>query len=117
KLLKYIDGKWQEVPMSERLKLTKLEGQIWIAMFNLLMGPECQRKYEFNSHNKNQILKLRAHMTEVLLDQIPMLVDLQRYLEHLSMMEPPAARQGLVLEQVPRSMIVWYVRMMGNGQP
>ncbi|XP_070559668.1 zinc finger MYND domain-containing protein 10-like [Ptychodera flava] len=101
KLMKNIDGKWQEVPMAERLKLTKLEGQVWIAIFNLLMGSECQQKYEFNQFNKDQVLKLRGHMTEVLLDQIPMLVELQRYLEHLSMMEPPSARQNLVLEQVP----------------
>ncbi|XP_072176956.1 zinc finger MYND domain-containing protein 10-like [Diadema setosum] len=101
KLSKYVDGKWQEVAPSERLTLTRLEGQVWIALFNLLMGPDCQQKYAFNPHNKSQILKLRSHLTEVLLDQIPSLCDLQRYLGNLSMMEPPPAKTGIVLEQVP----------------
>lgn len=35
-----------------------------------------------------------------MLDQIPVLVELLRYLEHLSMMEPPAVKRELILEQV-----------------
>ncbi|XP_072025986.1 zinc finger MYND domain-containing protein 10-like [Amphiura filiformis] len=101
KLDKFIDNKWQSVPVEERLKLTRIEGQVWIALFNLLMGSTTQEKYEFNTYNKNQIIKLRAHLSEVILDQIPSLCDLQRYLEHLAMMDPPAAKSGLVLEQVP----------------
>ncbi|XP_022098393.1 zinc finger MYND domain-containing protein 10-like isoform X1 [Acanthaster planci] len=103
-LKKFIDGKWHTVPSKERMRLTKIEGQVWIALFNLLLGPTCQEKYEFNSHNKAQILKLRAHLSEVILDQIPSLCDLQRYLSHLSMMDPPSSKTGLVLEQVPE---VW----------
>ena len=45
-------------------------------------------------------LQLRAHLSEVILDQIPSLCDMQRYLENLAMMDPPAAKTGLVLEQV-----------------
>eukprot|EP00057_Strongylocentrotus_purpuratus_P030509 XP_781892.3 PREDICTED: zinc finger MYND domain-containing protein 10 [Strongylocentrotus purpuratus] len=101
KLSKYIDNKWQEVAPADRLQLTRLEGQVWIALFNLLMGPDCQQKYAFNPHNKAQILKLRSHLTEVLVDQIPNLCELQRYLSNLSMMDPPAAQTGIVLEQVP----------------
>ena len=58
KLKKLVDGKWLDVPSSERMRLTKMEGQVWIALFNLLLGPKCQEKYEFNSHNKAQILKV-----------------------------------------------------------
>ena len=39
-------------------------------------------------------------MNEVLLDQIPSLIDLQRYLEQLSIMEPPAIKKDIILEQV-----------------
>ena len=35
-----------------------------------------------------------------MLDQIPALGELQRYLEHLSMMDPPAPRREVILEQV-----------------
>lgn len=38
-------------------------------------------------------------MNEVLLDQIPSLIDLQRYLEQLSIMEPPAMKKDIILEQ------------------
>ncbi|XP_019634170.1 PREDICTED: zinc finger MYND domain-containing protein 10-like [Branchiostoma belcheri] len=101
RLRKYVDGKWQEVPPEDRMRLTKIEGQVWIALYNVLMGPDCQQKYEYNDYNKNQVLKVRGYLHEVLLDQFPHLAELQRYLEHLSMMEPPAARKDLVLEQVP----------------
>ena len=47
--------------------------------------------------------QLRSHLTEVLLDQIPSLGELQRYLSNLSMMEPPAAKTGIVLEQVSQN--------------
>ena len=57
-LSKYIDNKWQKVDPADRLQLTRLEGQVWIALFNLLMGPDCQQKYAFNPHNKSQILKV-----------------------------------------------------------
>ena len=46
-------------------------------------------------------LQLRAHVNEALLDQIPALAPLQRYLEELSFMEPPAPRSDLLLEQAP----------------
>lgn len=44
--------------------------------------------------------QLRAFMTEPMLDQIPMLGEMQRYLEHLSMMEPPPPKKEVILEQV-----------------
>ena len=37
---------------------------------------------------------------EQYLDQIPNLADLQRYLEHLALMDPPMPKGELVLEQV-----------------
>ncbi|CAB1353430.1 unnamed protein product, partial [Coregonus sp. 'balchen'] len=44
---------------------------------------DCQRKYDFNNFNKNHLLKLRGFLTEVLIDQLPNLVELQRFLSHL----------------------------------
>ena len=43
----------------------------------------------------------------MLLDQIPNLIDLQRYLEHLAVMEPPIAKKELVLEQVIHSLLMY----------
>lgn len=101
KLYKYFDSKWQEIPREDRFKITKIEGQVWLSIFKLLMDQHCQQKYEMDSYRKNVIIKLRAHLTEIMLDQIPVLGELLRYLEHLSMMEPPAVKKDLILEQIP----------------
>lgn len=57
-LEKYIDGRWQKIPPEDSLKITKLDGQLWISLFNLLLKEDCQRKYDFNNFNKSQILKV-----------------------------------------------------------
>ena len=44
--------------------------------------------------------QLRQYLNEIMLDQLPILADMHRYLEHLSMMEPPSSKQELILEQV-----------------
>ncbi|KAL8558833.1 hypothetical protein ACOMHN_031762 [Nucella lapillus] len=101
KVYKYVDSKWRDIKVEDQFTLTKAEGQVWITLFHLLMEPTCQEKYDLNSYRKNTILKLRSYLTPVVLDQLPVLGDMQRYLEHLSMMEPPPAKKDLVLEQVP----------------
>ncbi|XP_059184804.1 zinc finger MYND domain-containing protein 10 [Centropristis striata] len=98
---KYIDGRWQKIPAQDRLKMTKLDGQLWISLYNLLLKEDCQRKYDFNNYNKNQLLKLRGFLTEVLIDQLPNLVELQRYLAHLAITDPAPPKKELVLEQIP----------------
>ena len=54
------------------------------------MEPECRRKYEFTEFKKNNILRLRKYMNELLLDQIPNLVEMLRSLEELSIMNVSA---------------------------
>ncbi|XP_046882428.1 zinc finger MYND domain-containing protein 10 isoform X1 [Hypomesus transpacificus] len=97
---KYIDGKWQKIPPQDHLKMSKLDGQVWIALYNLLLKEDCQRKYDFNNFNKNQLLKLRGFLTEVLIDQLPNLVELQRFLGHLGVTDPAPPKRDLVLEQI-----------------
>ncbi|KAI5628436.1 zinc finger MYND domain-containing protein 10, partial [Silurus asotus] len=98
---KYECGKWREIPAEDRLKMTKLEGQVWIALLNLLLKPDCQKKYDFNDVNKNQLLKLRGFLTEVVIDQLPNLADLQRFLCHLAVTDPAPPKKDLILEQLP----------------
>uniref|UniRef100_A0A8D0A3F4 Zinc finger MYND domain-containing protein 10 n=1 Tax=Sander lucioperca TaxID=283035 RepID=A0A8D0A3F4_SANLU len=97
----YINGRWQKIPVEDRLKMTKLDGQVWISLYNLLLKEDCQRKYDFNNFNKNQLLKLRGFLTEVLIDQLPNLVELQRYLAHLAVTDPAPPKKELILEQIP----------------
>ncbi|XP_031702332.1 zinc finger MYND domain-containing protein 10 [Anarrhichthys ocellatus] len=98
---KYINGRWQKIPVEDHLKMTKLDGQVWISLYNLLLKEDCQRKYDFNNFNKNQLLKLRGFMTEVLIDQLPNLAELQRYLAHLTVTDPAPPKKELILEQIP----------------
>ncbi|KAG8007716.1 Zinc finger MYND domain-containing protein 10 [Nibea albiflora] len=57
-LEKYMNSRWQKIPVEDRLKMTKLDGQVWISLYNLLLKEDCQRKYDFNSFNKSQLLKI-----------------------------------------------------------
>ncbi|XP_041836399.1 zinc finger MYND domain-containing protein 10 isoform X2 [Melanotaenia boesemani] len=98
---KYINGKWQKIPVEDHLMMTKLDGQVWLSLYNLLLKEDCQQKYDFNSFNKNQLLKLRGFLTEVLIDQLPNLVELQRFLAHLAVTDPPPPKKVLILEQIP----------------
>ncbi|XP_061314297.1 zinc finger MYND domain-containing protein 10 isoform X2 [Pezoporus flaviventris] len=104
KLKKFENGTWHEVPPQDQVKMTKLDGQVWIALLNLLLSPECQRKYHFDGFNRSQLLKLRVFLTDVLVDQLPNLVEMQRFLSHLAVTEPAPPKKDLVLEQVP---VIW----------
>ncbi|XP_067319723.1 zinc finger MYND domain-containing protein 10 isoform X2 [Anolis sagrei] len=104
KLKKFENGSWYEVPHKDHMKMTKLDGQVWIALYNLLLSSECQRKYNFNNFSKSQLLKLRAYLTDVLLDQFPNLLELQRFLGHLAVTDPAPPKKDLILEQVP---VIW----------
>ncbi|KAM4654112.1 zinc finger MYND domain-containing protein 10 isoform 2-T2 [Amazona ochrocephala] len=105
KLKKFENGVWHNVPPEDHVKMTKLDGQVWIALLNLLLSPECQRKYHFDGFNRSQLLKLRVFLTDVLVDQLPNLVEMQRFLSHLAVTEPAPPKKDLVLEQVP---FIWY---------
>uniref|UniRef100_A0A8D0KR56 Zinc finger MYND domain-containing protein 10 n=1 Tax=Strix occidentalis caurina TaxID=311401 RepID=A0A8D0KR56_STROC len=104
KLKKFENGVWHVVPPEDQVKMTKLDGQVWLALLNLLLSPECQRKYHFDGFNKSQLLKLRAFLTDILMDQLPNLVEMQRFLSHLAVTEPAPPKKDLILEQVP---IIW----------
>ncbi|NXJ14341.1 ZMY10 protein, partial [Odontophorus gujanensis] len=96
KLKKFENGAWHVVPPEDQMKMTKLDGQVWLALLNLLLSPRCQQKYHFDGFNKSQLLKLRAFLTEVLLDQLPNLVEMQRFLSHLAVTEPAPPKKDLV---------------------
>ena len=52
------DDKWVTVETGERLKISKVEGQVWLALYQLLLSESCQQKYEFTDHNKSVLLKV-----------------------------------------------------------
>eukprot|EP00051_Salpingoeca_urceolata_P030802 m.9616 g.9616 ORF g.9616 m.9616 type:complete len:446 (-) comp3562_c0_seq1:26-1363(-) len=95
------EGTWSPVSPSERLQLTKHEAQVWLGLYNLLMEIECRRKYQFNSFNKAALLKLRGLFNDVLVDQLPPLGELRRFLEEMAVADPPDPESSIILEQVP----------------
>lgn len=104
---KLVDLKWQNVDPVDLLKITKMEGQVWLALYHLMCNGECRSRYHFNSFRKAQILRLRKYLNDVMLDQLPVLADVQRYMDELTIMTvPEAAGQGqnplLMVEQVPQ---------------
>ncbi|XP_047420196.1 zinc finger MYND domain-containing protein 10 isoform X1 [Sciurus carolinensis] len=101
KLQRFEGGHWQTVAPSEQQKLSKLDGQVWIALYNLLLSPEARARYCLTSFAKGQLLKLRAFLTDTLLDQLPNLADLQSFLAHLTLVETQPPKKDLVLEQIP----------------
>ncbi|KAJ3108171.1 CRISPR-associated protein 1 [Phlyctochytrium planicorne] len=86
--LAYFEGNsWIECSLDEIDRLRKVEAQVWLIAYNLLMDNECRKKYTFNEHNHSIVLKLKLYLTEALVDQLPILIDLVRYLEELTIMD------------------------------
>lgn len=97
----YVDNGWRARSSDEVFKLSKLDGQLWIAIYSLVLHKESLRKYDCSAYNKGQLLKLRGFLTEVLVDQLPCLMDLQKFLNHLAMVDPAPPKKDLIIEQIP----------------
>jgi len=67
-------------------KYPKLEAQILITIYNLVMNQDNNKKYEITEYRQNQLLRLRKYFTEDLYDQIPQMMNLYRSLENMSLM-------------------------------
>lgn len=63
KLQHFESGRWQTVAPSEHQKLNKLDGQVWIALYNLLLSPEARTRYCLTNFAKGQLLKVENSKT------------------------------------------------------
>jgi zinc finger MYND domain-containing protein 10 len=93
---KLMDHKWVDVAPIDLLKLTKLEGQPWLAIFNLLSKQVFRERYVLNSLRKGQLLRVRKFINEILLDQLPILADIQRYMDELAISDAYEPREHLL---------------------
>ena len=101
---KLVDHDWREVNPHDLLELTNLEGQPWLVLYNLVCDTDCRRRYHLNRHRKDSILRVRKYLNEVILDQLPVLAHVQRYLDELVVVEAPhvpTVGSTLIMEQVP----------------
>jgi hypothetical protein len=106
---KFINGEFKELSHEDSLLLCSTEAHCWFAMHYLLCDANCRRKYTYTSHRKEGLARIRKYIHEILVDQVPMLSDVQRALDELSFMQPPSNteekfRSSLVIEPVPRVM-------------
>ena len=53
----------------------------------MFLSQDSNRKYEVTTFRKANLLRLRKYLNEVVLDQLPMLTNLLRSLEELSMVQ------------------------------
>ena len=86
---KLVDYKWADVAIIDLLKVTKLEGQPWLALYHLLAKEVFRERYHLNSFRKAQVLRLRKYLNEVMLDQLPFLADIMRYMDELAITDVP----------------------------
>jgi hypothetical protein len=82
---KLIDYKWSKVEPIDLLKVTKLEGQPWLSLYHLVAKTCFRERYHINSFRKTQLLRVRKYLNDVLLDQLPFLADIMRYLDELAL--------------------------------
>ena len=74
---KLIDQKWTNVARIDLLKISKLEGQPWLMLYSLLSKTVFRERYIINNFRKGQLLRVRKYINEILLDQLPILADIQ----------------------------------------
>ncbi|KAG1700177.1 hypothetical protein DVH05_011985 [Phytophthora capsici] len=102
---KFIDQKWVVVEPSDLLALTTTEAQVWLAIYYLLCTKSAREHYEVTQYRKDQLLRIRKYLNELLVDQLPLLSDVQRYLDELSIVQVGSTsvlrKNGLVMETVP----------------
>ena len=97
-------ARWNKVERADLLKLTKCEAQIWLSVYHLTCTEACREKYGLNTFRKEQLLRLRKYLNDVVLDQLPVLADVMRYMDELALMSVPENGTGngsaLMMQQV-----------------
>lgn len=61
RLEKFSDQRWTAVAPRDAAMMTKLEGQVWLTVYNLLMDKACRKQYQFNTHRKEVLVRVREN--------------------------------------------------------
>lgn len=86
---KYIDGAWKIVEGADSQAACLNELQLWMIVCNLMHQTNSQSNYNWTAQRQENMLRLRPLLNSSLLDQLPMLADLKRFVEELSIIAPP----------------------------
>ncbi len=76
---------------------------MWLALNDLAVDPEIRQNYEINNLRKDTLQRLKRHLNDTLIDQIPPLIDLQRVIEEIGLadVQGTLSKSILLIEQVP----------------
>lgn len=74
-------------------KIPKVEGQVWLTIFNLVFGKESSQIFELTESRKNTLLKLKKYLNGTIIDQIPVLSQLKTFLDQISMTSFPVSQK------------------------
>ncbi|ETO33832.1 hypothetical protein RFI_03270 [Reticulomyxa filosa] len=83
---KFENNQWIEYDASNVARMSKIEANLWLCVYNLFMDKEVRKRYEINEFRQNHLLKLRKFLSPMTLDQLPVLVDMKRSLEELALL-------------------------------
>ena len=69
-----------------------------------MVDPHCRAKYNLDDFRKQNLMRLRHFLNDILLDQLPVLTDMRRMLDELALNCQPNlegySKGNLVIEQV-----------------
>jgi hypothetical protein len=91
---KYVGHAWADVPPGDLLVLTPPEGQPWLALHALLLEPELRRRYALTAHRRGALGRVRKFLNDVLVDQLPLLAEVQRLLDEATVAPPAEGGAG-----------------------
>ena len=106
---KFKTKEWKDVKGAEVMVVCEYEAHAWFCLHTLLTEQGCREKYSYTLWRKEQILRARKFLNDVLVDQIPPLQEVQRALDELSFLDPPVSvdekfKSSLVIEPCSRIM-------------
>ena len=94
------DGMWHRAETN--MAVEKMEFVAWLCLYNLLSCKEIMDKYELNEFRISVLTKLQGKLHDHLMDQLPMMSHLKRWLAQISIAKPPAAKPTLIMELIPQ---------------
>ena len=77
---------WGAVPPADLLRLTRLEGELWLAIFHVVASGVCRGLYQVNGYRRSRLMRLWGYVNEALVDQLPILVDVAQCLNKMSIL-------------------------------
>lgn len=59
--------------------------QVWLTLNNLVVDPHFRSKYKLDGFRKDTVCRIRRFLNDLLIDQLPVLKDLQRVVDEISL--------------------------------